>query len=84
MEHCAMQTDVLVFGKQGHHNLACLAVRVIHYDKPGLSSRATANVKRDGKEIGEVVLTRNLCANVYYKNPEATKKTLCWWGFALG
>lgn len=73
MEYCAMQTDVTVFGKQGHHNLACLTVRVIQHDKPGVSSGAIVNVKRDKKKICKVVLTGDLCANGYYKDLEATK-----------
>ncbi|KAL8361840.1 hypothetical protein RB601_007582 [Gaeumannomyces tritici] len=32
------------------------------------------DVKKDGKEIGEIVFVGNICAKGYYKDPEATAK----------
>jgi len=31
-------------------------------------------VKKNGKEIGEIVFLGNICAKGYYKDPEATRK----------
>ena len=57
--------------RQGHGFLTSLPIRVI---KTGVSEGTITDVKRDGKEIGEIVCLGNLCAKRYYKDPVATKK----------
>lgn len=47
-------------------------VRVIKQEPP--VPGAVVDVAKDGKEIGEIVFTGNICANGYYKDPEATAK----------
>ncbi|KAJ5444093.1 Acetate/butyrate--CoA ligase AAE7peroxisomal [Penicillium daleae] len=57
--------------RQGHGFITSLPVRVI---KTELPEDTITNVKRDGKEIGEIVFFGNICAKGYYKDPEATRK----------
>ena len=57
--------------RQGHCFVTSLPSRVIRTDLP---EGQTANVKQDGKEIGEIVFAGNMCVKGYYKNPEATRK----------
>lgn len=62
--------------RQGHGSVASLPVRIVRTkeDDPDEPSGDLIEVKRDGKEIGEIILNGNLCAKEYYKNPEATRK----------
>ncbi|KAF3491593.1 luciferin 4-monooxygenase [Arthroderma uncinatum] len=57
--------------RQGHGFLTSLPARVIKTDIP---ESTIVEVSRDGKEIGEIVFTGNICARGYYKDPEATDK----------
>ncbi|EWC48728.1 hypothetical protein DRE_00033 [Drechslerella stenobrocha 248] len=59
--------------RQGHGFITSLPTRVI---KTGddVPEGTVVDVKKDGKEIGEIVFVGNICAKGYYKNPEATKK----------
>jgi acyl-CoA synthetase (AMP-forming)/AMP-acid ligase II len=57
--------------RQGHGFLTALPVRVIRTDQP---EGVLADVKKDGKEIGEIIFFGNICAKEYYKDAEATKK----------
>lgn len=57
--------------RQGHGFVTSLPVRVI---KPDLPEGELVNVERDGKDIGEIVFTGNICAKGYYKDPAATRK----------
>lgn len=57
--------------RQGHSFITSLPVRVI---KPNLPEGELVDVDKDGKELGEVVFTGNLCSKGYYKDPEATRK----------
>lgn len=57
--------------RQGHGFLTSLPVRVIKQDQP---EGVIIDVAKDGKEIGEIVFTGNICAKGYYKDPEATRK----------
>lgn len=45
-------------------------VRVI---KPDMGD-VVIDVERNGKEIGEIVFSGNICCKGYYKDPEATRK----------
>lgn len=58
--------------RQGHGFLSSLPVRVIKTDVPDGTS--AVDVKKDGKEIGEIIFSGNICAKGYHKDPEATKK----------
>lgn len=58
--------------RQGHGVITGLPVRVIKTDLEDPAE--LINVAKDGKEIGEIILKGNLCAQGYYKDPEATKK----------
>ncbi|GAB7353067.1 hypothetical protein MBLNU459_g3616t1 [Dothideomycetes sp. NU459] len=57
--------------RQGHGFVTSLPVRVIKTDVP---EGHVENVKKDGKEIGEIAFLGNICARGYYKDPEATRK----------
>ncbi|PYH97222.1 putative AMP-binding domain protein [Aspergillus ellipticus CBS 707.79] len=57
--------------RQGHGFLTSLPVRVIKNDVP---EGTIVEVKRDGKEIGEIVFFGNICSRGYYKDPAATWK----------
>ncbi|KAK3333900.1 hypothetical protein B0T19DRAFT_140462 [Cercophora scortea] len=57
--------------RQGHGFLTSLPARVI---KPDLPEGVLVDVAKDGKEIGEIVFFGNICAEGYYKDPEATRK----------
>ncbi|KAF2403580.1 putative AMP-binding domain protein [Trichodelitschia bisporula] len=57
--------------RQGHGFVTSQGVRVI---KPDLPEDTIIDVAKNGKEIGEIVFTGNICAKGYYKDPEATRK----------
>lgn len=42
------------------------------------------DVKKDGKEIGEIVFFGNICAKEYLKDPEATRKLFAGGGLHSG
>lgn len=57
--------------RQGHGFLTSLPIRVIKTDVP---EGQLIDVKKDGKEIGEIICIGNICARGYYKDPAATNK----------
>lgn len=57
--------------RQGHGFITSLPCRVIKTDVP---EGTLVDVKPDGKEIGEVVFSGNICAKGYYRDPVATRK----------
>ncbi|KAL2170163.1 hypothetical protein VTG60DRAFT_5115 [Thermothelomyces hinnuleus] len=57
--------------RQGHGFLTALPARVIKPDQP---EGVLIDVARDGKEMGEIVFSGNICCKGYYKDPEATRK----------
>lgn len=57
--------------RQGHGFITSLPIRVIKTDVP---EATISEVKKDGKEIGEIVCLGNICAKGYYKDERATKK----------
>ena len=57
--------------RQGHGFVTSLPIRVVKTDVP---EGTILDVKRDGKEIGEIVCVGNICAKGYYKDSEATRK----------
>ena len=57
--------------RQGHGFLTSLPIRVIKTDVP---EGTIEDVRKDGKEIGEIVCFGNICAKGYYRDPEATRK----------
>lgn len=57
--------------RQGHGFMTSLPVRVIKNDLP---EGEIVDVKKDGKEIGEIVCLGNICCKAYYKDAEATRK----------
>ena len=59
--------------RQGHGFLTSLPIRVIKTDEP---DGQIVDVKKDGKEVGEIAFVGNICTRAYYKDPEATRKLL--------
>lgn len=57
--------------RQGNGFITSEAVRVIKTDLP---EGVIVDVAKNGKEIGEIVFTGNICARGYYRDPEATRK----------
>ncbi|EAQ89021.1 hypothetical protein CHGG_05640 [Chaetomium globosum CBS 148.51] len=57
--------------RQGHGFLTALPARVIKADQP---EGVLIDVAKDGKEIGEIVFSGNICCKGYYKDAEATRK----------
>ena len=57
--------------RQGHGFLTSLPARVIKPDQP---EGVIIDVARDGREIGEIVFSGNICCKGYYRDPEATRK----------
>lgn len=57
--------------RQGHGFLTSLPIRVIRTELP---ENCIEDVRKDGKEIGEIIFLGNICARAYYKDPEATRK----------
>lgn len=57
--------------RQGHGFITSQPARVI---KPDLPEGVLVDVARDGKEVGEIIFTGNICCKGYYKDPEATRK----------
>ncbi|MGI4794548.1 MAG: hypothetical protein ACRYG8_10815 [Janthinobacterium lividum] len=57
--------------RQGHGFVTSLPVRVIKTEVP---EGHIEDVKKDGKEIGEIAFLGNISARGYYKDPEATRK----------
>ncbi|KAK7737728.1 hypothetical protein SLS53_006347 [Cytospora paraplurivora] len=60
-----------LMARQGHGFVTSLPARVVRVDQP---EGVLVDVARDGKEIGEIIFTGNICAKGYYKDPEATRK----------
>lgn len=57
--------------RQGHGFITALPIRVIKTDQ---AEGVLIDVKKDGKEIGEIVFLGNICAKEYLKDPAATRK----------
>ncbi|KAI0127923.1 AMP-binding enzyme [Xylariales sp. AK1849] len=57
--------------RQGHGFVTSLPIRII---KPDQAEGVLVDVAKDGKEVGEIVFSGNICAKGYYKDPEATRK----------
>ena len=57
--------------RQGHGFITSLPIRVIKTDR---ADGDIVDVRKDGKEIGEIVCIGNICAKGYYKDAAATKK----------
>ncbi|KAH6671589.1 2-succinylbenzoate-CoA ligase [Plectosphaerella plurivora] len=57
--------------RQGHGFVVSLPIRIIKTERP---EGVLEDVAKDGKEIGEIVFTGNICAKEYYKDPGATRK----------
>ncbi|KAI4258528.1 MAG: hypothetical protein L6R42_005031 [Xanthoria sp. 1 TBL-2021] len=57
--------------RQGHGFVTSLPIRVIKTDVP---EGTITDVRKDGKEIGEIVCVGNICAKGYYRDVEATRK----------
>ncbi|KAI9893058.1 MAG: Acyl-CoA synthetase member 3, mitochondrial [Vezdaea aestivalis] len=55
--------------RQGHGAILSLPIRVIKTEVP---TGTIIDVAKDGKDIGEIVFTGNICCRGYYRNPEAT------------
>ncbi|KAI1002135.1 Acetate/butyrate--CoA ligase AAE7, peroxisomal [Podosphaera aphanis] len=57
--------------RQGHGFITSLPIRIIKTDQP---SGVLVDVEKNGKEIGEVVFSGNICAKGYFNDPKATAK----------
>ncbi|PMD20353.1 2-succinylbenzoate-CoA ligase [Hyaloscypha hepaticicola] len=57
--------------RQGHGFITALPIRIIKPDQP---DGVLIDVKKDGKEIGEIIFYGNICAKEYLKDEEATRK----------
>jgi len=68
--------------RQGHGFITSLPVRVIKTE--GVADGELVDVKKDGKEIGEIVFFGNICAKEYLWDPEATKKLFAGGGLHSG
>lgn len=68
--------------RQGHGFITSLPVRVVNPEKAELGE--FVDVKKDGKEIGEIIFFGNICAKEYYKDAEATRKLFLGGGLHSG
>lgn len=68
--------------RQGHGFLTSLPVRVVNPEKAEVGE--FVNVAKDGKEIGEIIFSGNICAREYYKDAEATRKLFLGGGLHSG
>lgn len=66
-----LQEKYQKMARQGHGFVTSLPARVIKTDVP---EGTVVDVERSGKEIGEIAFVGNICAQGYYKDPEATQK----------
>lgn len=66
-----LQEKYQKMARQGHGFVTSLSARVIKTDVP---EGTVVDVERSGKEIGEITFVGNICAQGYYKDPEATQK----------
>jgi acyl-CoA synthetase (AMP-forming)/AMP-acid ligase II len=67
--------------RQGHGLITGLPIRIVKPDQP---EGVLIDVKRDGKEIGEIIFFGNLCAKEYLKDTEATRKLFAGGGLHSG
>jgi acyl-CoA synthetase (AMP-forming)/AMP-acid ligase II len=58
--------------RQGHGFITGLPIRIVKTE--GVKPGELIDVKKDGKEIGEIVFFGNICAKEYLGDPEATRK----------
>lgn len=68
--------------RQGHGFLTSLPVRVVKTE--GVKEGELVDVKKDGKEVGEIVFFGNICAKEYLNDPEATRKLFLGGGLHSG
>lgn len=68
--------------RQGHGFITSLAVRVVKTE--GVEEGEFVDVKRDGKEVGEIIFFGNSCAKEYLNDPEATRKLFLGGGLHSG
>jgi acyl-CoA synthetase (AMP-forming)/AMP-acid ligase II len=68
--------------RQGHGFLTSLPVRVVKTE--GVNEGELVDVKKDGKEVGEIVFFGNICAKEYLNDPEATRKLFLGGGLHSG
>ena len=60
--------------RQGHGFVTSLPVRVVRTGAAaGPPGAAVQDVARDGREVGEIVFSGNICARGYYKDAAATR-----------
>lgn len=59
--------------RQGHGFLTSLPARVVRTDQSE-EEGVLVDVARDGREMGEVVFSGNICCKGYFRDPEATRR----------
>jgi len=67
--------------RQGHGFITALPIRIVKPDQP---EGVLIDVKKDGKEIGEIIFFGNICGKEYYKDAEATRKLFAGGGLHSG
>ncbi|KAF8470571.1 hypothetical protein BDZ91DRAFT_693523 [Kalaharituber pfeilii] len=60
--------------RQGHGFITSRKVRVVKPQEGESISAEVVDVERNGKEIGEIVFSGNICSRGYYNDPTATSK----------
>lgn len=70
-EELSVKEKYARMARQGHGFITSLPIRIVRTDQP---EGVLIDVKKDGKEIGEIVFFGNICAKEYYKDAEATRK----------
>lgn len=82
--------------RQGHGFITSLPVRVVRTPKEDehdgdekekedvAADDVLVDVRKDGKEIGEIVFFGNICTKGYYKDPAATRKLFAGGGLHSG
>ncbi|KAE8452034.1 hypothetical protein EG329_002199 [Mollisiaceae sp. DMI_Dod_QoI] len=80
-EELSIREKYARMARQGHGFITGLPIRIIKPDQP---EGVLIDVKKDGKEIGEIIFFGNICAKEYLKDPEATRKLFAGGGLHSG
>ncbi|KAG6035940.1 hypothetical protein E4U19_004046 [Claviceps sp. Clav32 group G5] len=70
-DNLSPQQKYAKMARQGHGFLTSLPIRIIKLDQP---EHILIDVAKNGREIGEIVFSGNICAKGYYHDEEASRK----------